>query len=40
MRTAKEHLNKPLISLVDGKKLGKVKDVYFDAEPERSQRPC
>ena len=32
MRTAKEHLNKPLISLVDGKKLGKVKDLYFDAE--------
>jgi sporulation protein YlmC with PRC-barrel domain len=32
MRTAKEHFNKPLISLVDGKKLGKVKDLYFDAE--------
>jgi uncharacterized protein YrrD len=32
MRTAKEHLNKPLISLVDGKRLGKVKDLYFDAE--------
>jgi sporulation protein YlmC with PRC-barrel domain len=32
MRTAKVHLNKPLISLTNGKKLGKVKDVYFDGE--------
>jgi uncharacterized protein YrrD len=32
MRTAKEHLNKPLISLTDGKKLGKVKDLYFDGQ--------
>jgi sporulation protein YlmC with PRC-barrel domain len=32
MRTAKQHLNKPLISLTDGKKLGKVKDLYLDGE--------
>lgn len=31
MTTAKQHQNKPLISITDGKKLGEVKDLYFDA---------
>jgi uncharacterized protein YrrD len=30
MPTVKEHLNKPVISMTDGKKLGKIKDLYLD----------
>jgi sporulation protein YlmC with PRC-barrel domain len=28
----KDHLNKPLISITDGKKLGEIKDVYLDQD--------
>lgn len=30
MPTVKEHVNKPVISTSDGKKLGKIKDLYLD----------
>jgi len=30
MLTFKQHQNKPLISLIDGKKLGEVKDLYLN----------
>jgi uncharacterized protein YrrD len=30
MATVKEHINKPVISTTDGKKLGKIKDLYLD----------
>jgi uncharacterized protein YrrD len=30
MPTVKDHLNKPVISTSGGKKLGKIKDLYFD----------
>lgn len=32
MITSKEHANKPVISMTDGKKLGEVKDLYLDQE--------
>ena len=32
MITSKEHINKPIISITDGKKLGEVKDLYLDQE--------
>lgn len=32
MITSKEHSNKPIISITDGKKLGEVKDLYLDQE--------
>jgi sporulation protein YlmC with PRC-barrel domain len=30
MPTVREHVNKPVISTSDGKKLGKIKDLYLD----------
>jgi sporulation protein YlmC with PRC-barrel domain len=30
MPTVREHVNKPVISASDGKKLGKIKDLYLD----------
>ena len=30
MPTVRDHLNKPVISTLGGKKLGKIKDLYFD----------
>jgi uncharacterized protein YrrD len=35
MPPTRDHQNKPLISLTDGKKVGEVKDVYLDAELNR-----
>jgi len=35
MPPTRDHHNKPLISLTDGKKVGEVKDVYLDAELSR-----
>jgi uncharacterized protein YrrD len=35
MRTGKIHLNKPVFSLPEAKKLGKVKDLYLDGEAGR-----
>src|SRR5512142_532919 len=32
MFTSKEHLDKPLISVTDGKKLGEIKDIYLDQD--------
>lgn len=32
MITSKDHSNKPIISITDGKKLGEVKDLYLDQE--------
>jgi sporulation protein YlmC with PRC-barrel domain len=32
---AKQHLNKPLFSIVDGKKLGEIKDLYLDGALNR-----
>lgn len=32
MITSKEHSNKPIISIADGKKLGEIKDLYLDQE--------
>jgi uncharacterized protein YrrD len=32
MPNAKDHQNKLLISLTDGKKLGEIKDLYLDGE--------
>ena len=32
MITSREHSNKPIISITDGKKLGEVKDLYLDQE--------
>lgn len=32
MITSKEHSNKPLISITDGRKLGEVKDLYLDQD--------
>ena len=32
MITSKDHANKPLISITDGKKLGEIKDLYLDRE--------
>lgn len=32
MITSREHLNKPIISITDGKKLGEVKDMYLDQD--------
>jgi sporulation protein YlmC with PRC-barrel domain len=32
MFTSKEHLNKPLISTTDGRKLGEIKDLYLDQD--------
>jgi uncharacterized protein YrrD len=32
MITSKEHANKPIISMTDGKKLGEVKDLYLDQD--------
>ena len=32
MITSKEHSNKPIISITDGKKLGEVKDLYLDQD--------
>lgn len=32
MFTTKEHSNKPIISITDGKKLGEVKDLYLDQD--------
>jgi sporulation protein YlmC with PRC-barrel domain len=32
MTTSKEHTNKQLISITDGKKLGEIKDFYLDQE--------
>jgi uncharacterized protein YrrD len=32
MITSKEHSNKPLISITDGKKLGEIKGLYLDAD--------
>ena len=31
MATGKDHLNKALVSITDGKKLGEIKDLYVDA---------
>lgn len=30
MPTVREHVKKPVISTLDGRKLGKIKDLYFD----------
>jgi uncharacterized protein YrrD len=32
MITSKDHSNKPIISITDGKKLGEVKDLYLDQD--------
>jgi len=32
MITSKEHSNKPLISITDGKKLGEIRDLYLDQD--------
>ncbi len=32
MFTSKEHLDKPLICITDGKKLGEIKDLYLDQD--------
>jgi uncharacterized protein YrrD len=32
MPTVREHVNKPVISASDGKKLGKIKDLYLDSK--------
>jgi uncharacterized protein YrrD len=32
MITSREHSNKPIISITDGKKLGEVKDLYLDQD--------
>lgn len=32
MITSKDHSNKPIISIADGKKLGEVKDLYLDQD--------
>lgn len=32
MYTSKDHSNKPLVSITDGKKLGEIKGLYLDAE--------
>ena len=32
MITSKEHSNKPLISITDGKNLGEIKDLYLDLD--------
>src|SRR5215211_5374035 len=32
MITSKEHSNKPIISITDGKKLGEIKDLYLDQD--------
>ena len=32
MIIGKQHRNKPLISLTDGKHVGEVKDFYFDSK--------
>ena len=32
MITSKEHMNKPLVSLTDGKKLGEIKGLYLDLD--------
>ncbi len=32
MITSKEHANKPIFSITDGKKLGEVKDLYLDQD--------
>ena len=32
MITSKDHSNKPLISITDGKKLGEIKDLYLDQD--------
>lgn len=32
MITSKEHSNKPIFSITDGKKLGEVKDLYLDQD--------
>jgi uncharacterized protein YrrD len=32
MFTSREHLDKPLISITDGKKLGELKDIYLDQD--------
>jgi sporulation protein YlmC with PRC-barrel domain len=35
MNTSKEHTNKPLVSITDGKKLGEIKGLYLDLEMRR-----
>jgi sporulation protein YlmC with PRC-barrel domain len=35
MHTSKQHQNKPLISITDGKKLGEIKDLYLDGALKR-----
>jgi len=35
MPTVKEHLNKEVIAISNGKKLGKIKDIYFDRDVTR-----
>ena len=32
MITSREHSNKPIISMTDGKKVGEVKDLYLDQD--------
>jgi len=32
MITSKDHMNKPLVSLTDGKKLGEIKGLYLDLD--------
>lgn len=32
MPTVREHVNKPVISISDGKKVGKIKDLYLDSK--------
>ena len=35
MPTVRDHVNKPVISTADGKKLGKIKDLYLDPKLTR-----
>jgi sporulation protein YlmC with PRC-barrel domain len=40
MPTVREHVNKPVISTSDGKKLGKIKDLYLDPKLTRVTAVC
>ncbi len=35
MRTVRDHINKPVVTTSDGRKLGKIRDLFFDAKLTR-----